>query len=62
MYIKYIWKHYKLLKSIMSDRDLQFILMFWKTVCKILKIKMKLLIAFYSQTDKQSKTVNKEIK
>ena len=62
MYIKYIWKHYELLKSIMLDRDSQFVLMFWKTVCKILKIKMKFLTAFYLQTDRQNKAVNREIK
>ena len=49
MYIKYIWKHYELLKSIISDRDSQFILMFWMTIYKMLKIDIKLLTAFHSQ-------------
>ena len=62
MYIKYIWKYYEFLKSIISDRDLQFILMFWKTVYKMLKIKIKLLTAFYPRINEQSKTVNKKIK
>ena len=62
MYIKHIWKHYKLLKSIMSDRDLQFILMFWMTVYKILKIEIKLLTVFYPQINSQSKAVNRKIK
>ena len=48
MYIKYVWKHYRLSKSIILDRDLQFILMFWTAVYKMLKIKMKLSTAFYS--------------
>ena len=62
IYIKHIWKHYELLKSIILDRGLQFILIFWKTVYRILKIKMKLLTAFYSQMNEQNKTVNRKIK
>ena len=62
IYIKYIWKYYKLLKSIISDRDLQFILIFWMNVYRMLKIKIKLSTAFYSQTDRQNKVVNKKIK
>ena len=46
----------------MSDRSSQFILMFWTAVYKILKIEMKLLTAFHSQTDKQNKAANREIK
>ena len=62
IYIKHIWKHHRLSKSIMSDRDLQFVLMFWMAVYKILKIEMKLLTAFYSQMNEQSKAANRKIK
>ena len=61
MYIKYIWKYHGLLKSIVSDRGSQFILMFWKIICRMLKIKIKLLTAFYSQMNEQSETVNRKI-
>ena len=62
MYIEHIWKHHGLLKSIMSDRDSQFILMFWMIVYKMLKIEMKLSTVFHSQMNRQSKAVNREMK
>jgi hypothetical protein len=46
----------------MSDRDSQFVSLVWKTVCKILRINVKLSIAFHSETDKQSEIVNQEMK
>ena len=45
--IRYVWKLHEYSKTIIFDRDSQFISILWKILCKILKIKAKLLIVFY---------------
>ena len=50
-----IWKLYRLLKSIISDRELQFAAKLTKKLNKILEIKTRLLTIFYPQIDKQTK-------
>jgi hypothetical protein len=60
--INYVWKLHELSSIIISDRDLQFVSLIWKTICKILKINVKLSIAFHSETDEQSEIVNQKMK
>jgi hypothetical protein len=60
--ISYVWKLHELSSIIISDRDSQFVSLVWKTVCKILRINIKLSIAFHSETDEQSEIVNQEMK
>ncbi len=60
--INYVWKLHELSSIIISDRDSQFVSLIWKTVCKILKINVKLSIAFHFETNEQSEIVNQEIK
>ncbi len=60
--INYVWKLHELSSIIISDRDSQFVSLVWKTVCKILRINVKLSIAFHSETDEQSEIVNQEMK
>jgi hypothetical protein len=60
--INHVWKLHELLSITISDRDSQFVLLVWKTVCKSLKIDVKLLIAFYSKTDAQNEIANQEMK
>ena len=58
----YIWKLYRLLESIISDRGVQFAAGMMKELNELLEIRTKLLIAYYLQTDRQIERVNQELK
>ena len=60
--IRYVWKLHEFSKTIISDRDSQFISILWKILCKILEIKAKLSTAFHFETDDQSEQVNQNMK
>jgi hypothetical protein len=60
--INQIWKLHDLLDTIISNRESQFIFLIWKSVCKTLKIIIKLSIAFHSEIDEQSEIANQKIK
>jgi hypothetical protein len=60
--INYVWKLHELSSTIISDRESQFILLVWKTICRTLKINVKLSIAFHSETDDQSEIANQKMK
>ncbi len=55
------WTH-DLLSFIVSDRDLQFIFILWKFLCKRLSIFLQLFIVYHSQINDQSEWVNQNIK
>ena len=57
-----MWKLHGLPKSIISDRRPQFAAGLMRELNKILGIGSKISIAFYSQTDGQTKRVNQELK
>ncbi len=54
------WLH-DLLSSIVSNRDFQFILIMWQSLCKQLKIKVNLSTVYHSEIDDQSKQVNQDV-
>ena len=56
-----MWKLHGLLESIILDRGPQFAVELTKELNRMLGIKMKLLIAFYSQTDSQIERMNQEL-
>ncbi len=60
--INHVWKLHELSNIIIFDRRSQFISLVWKTVCQILKINVKVSIAFHSKTDDQNEIVNQEMK
>ncbi len=60
--INNVWKLHELSSIIMSNRDSQFVSLVWKTVCKMLKIDVKLSTAFHSETNDQSEIANQEMK
>jgi hypothetical protein len=60
--INHVWKLHELSNTIIFDRDSQFISFVWNTICKILKINVKLFIVFHSKTDDQSEIVNQKMK
>ena len=56
-----VWKLYRLLKTIVSDRRLQFIAEITRELNSMLGIKIKLLTLFHPQTDRQIKCINQEL-
>ena len=53
-----VWKLYGLPESVISDRGLQFTAGLTKKLNKMLGIETKLLMAYYPQTDSQTKRTN----
>jgi hypothetical protein len=60
--INHVWKLHAFSNTIISNRDFQFVLLVWKTVCKTLKINVKLSTAFHFETNDQTEIVNQEMK
>jgi len=58
----WIFRTYELLRSIVFNRDSQFILIVWKSLCLRLDIKMKLFIDYHSQINDQTKRANQDVK
>ena len=56
-----VWKLYRLLKNVISNKGLQFIAGLIKELNKMLGIKTKLSIAFYSQINGQTERANQEL-
>jgi len=59
-----LWNVYQLhdlLSSIISNRDFQFILIMWQSLCKRLKIKVNLSTIYHSEIDNQSKRANQDV-
>ncbi len=60
--IQHVWKLRELLTIMIFDKKSQFILLMWNTICKMLKIQIKLSIAFHSKIDEQNEIFNQKIK
>jgi hypothetical protein len=60
--INNVWKLHELSSTIVLNRDSQFVSLVWKTICKALKINIKLSTAFHSETNDQSEIANQKIK
>jgi len=56
-----VWKLHGLPESIISDREPQFAAELMRELNKMLGIKSKLSMAFYPQTDRQTKRINQEL-
>ena len=54
----HVWKHHDLSKFFVFDRDTQFIFDVWEHICKMLKIDVKLFIAYHFEIDNQIERVN----
>jgi hypothetical protein len=62
LFIQHVWKLHELLTTMISNRNSQFIFLVWDTICRMLKIKTKLFIAFHSKTNEQSEIFNQKMK
>jgi hypothetical protein len=60
--IQHVWKLHELLTTMISNRNSQFIFLVWDTICRMLRIKAKLFIAFHSKTNEQSEIFNQKMK
>ncbi len=60
--LTWIFRIHELSRSIVFDRDSQFILIVWKSLCLRLDIKMKLFTDYHSQTDDQTERANQNVK
>ena len=58
IYIDRVWRIYGLPDTIVSDRGPQFVSTFWREMCGILGIKLKLSTANHPQTDGQTENAN----
>ncbi len=59
-----LWNVYRLhdlLSSIVLNRDSQFILIMWQSLCKWLKIKVNLSTVYHSEIDDQLKRANQDV-
>ncbi len=59
-----LWNVYRLhdlLSSIVLNRDFQFILIMWQSLCKRLKIKVNLSTVYHSEINDQSKRANQDV-
>ena len=57
----YVWKLHGLPESIILDRGVQFAAGMMRELNNLLGIQMKLLTAYHSQTDRQTKRINQEL-
>ena len=58
LFLKHVWKHHGLPRSIVSDRGSQFISDFWGFLCKRLGITIQLSTAWHPETDGQTERIN----
>ena len=47
----HVWKYHVLLESFVFNKDTQFIFDVWNHLCQMLKINVKLFIAYYFEID-----------
>jgi hypothetical protein len=60
--IQHVWKLHELSTTMILDKDFQFISLIWDTICRMLRIKAKLFIAFHSETNEQSEIFIQKMK
>ncbi len=59
--LQWIYQIHDLLDFIVSNRDLQFIFILWKSLCKRLSINLQLFTVYHSQINDQSERVNQNV-
>ena len=61
LFLQNIWSKHGLPISMISDHGPQFVSKIWDSLCKLLRITVKLFTAFYLETNGQSKNTNQEM-
>ena len=54
----HVWKHHDLLEFFVFNKNIQFIFDVWNYLCQMLKIDVKLFIAYHFEIDNQTKRFN----
>ena len=62
IFIEWIWREEKYFSIIVSNKKTQFIVHFWRRLCKRIDTNSKLFIAWHSKTDDQTKIINANLK
>jgi hypothetical protein len=62
MLLIHVWKLHDLSIIIIFDRESQFVILTWKSLCQSLRIKVKLSTVFSSKTNDLSKIINQKMK
>jgi hypothetical protein len=62
MFYKHIMANYRFPQRIISNKDKLFISRFWKLLIDLSGVHYKLLIIYYSQTDRQTERLNQTMK
>src|SRR6266702_1546283 len=62
LYLQHIYPHYGIPRRLITDRGMQFISIFMRTLCKTLGIKQNISSAYHPQTDGQSERNNQWLK
>jgi len=58
LFRNHIWKLYRLLESIISDKEVQFAAEMIRELNELLRIQTKLSMAYHPQMDRQTEKVN----
>ena len=61
LFLHYVWRCYNLYNHMILDRGLQFVVLFIRELCHLLRVKIVSFIAQYLQSDKQIEQVNQEL-
>ena len=60
--LNWLIRYQKILKRFINDKDKLFTFNYWRTLLLMLRIKLKMLTTFHSQTNEQTKRVNQSLK
>jgi hypothetical protein len=58
LFFQYVWVHFVLPTSIISNRDNRFLGEFWTSLWRMMDTKLKRSTAFHPQSDGKTKVVN----
>ena len=61
LFFEWVWVHFGIPESIISDRDNRFLNIFWSNLWSMLDTKLTKSTAFHPQTDGQTEVVNRMI-